>query len=144
MDRLCGLVVRVVVDVGARGSVVDGGTMLQAGRSRVQVPMRSLDYFKLTQSFQPHYGSGVESASNRNEYQEYSLGVKRGRRVRLTTLPPSMSRLSRKCGNLNISQRYGPPRPVTGIPLNQMQHFLQSGLAKFHTCESLVLHQIPK
>jgi hypothetical protein len=30
---------------GARGSVVGWGAMLQAGRSRVQVPMRSLDFF---------------------------------------------------------------------------------------------------
>ena len=32
--------------------------------------------FSLTQSFLPHYGPGVGSASNRNEYQEYFLGVK--------------------------------------------------------------------
>jgi len=30
----------------------------------------------LTQSFWPHYGPGVDSASDRNEYQEYFLGVK--------------------------------------------------------------------
>jgi len=27
-------------------------------------------------SFRWHYGPGVDSASNRNEYQEYFLGVK--------------------------------------------------------------------
>jgi len=43
--------------------------------------------FSLTLSFRPHYG--VDSASNRNEYQEYFLGGKGGRCVGLTTLPPS-------------------------------------------------------
>jgi hypothetical protein len=30
----------------------------------------------LKESFRSHYGPGVDSASNRNEYQEYFLGVK--------------------------------------------------------------------
>ena len=45
--------------------------------------------FSLTQSFQLHYGPGVDSASNRNEYQEYFLRGKGGRCVGLTNLPPS-------------------------------------------------------
>jgi hypothetical protein len=32
--------------------------------------------FSLTQYFLSHYGPGVDSASNRNEYQEDFLGVK--------------------------------------------------------------------
>jgi hypothetical protein len=32
--------------------------------------------FSFTYSFRPHYGSRIDSVSNRNEYQEYSLGVK--------------------------------------------------------------------
>jgi hypothetical protein len=40
------------------------------------------------QSFRQHYGPGVDSAPNKNEYQEYCLGVKCGRYVRLAMLPP--------------------------------------------------------
>jgi hypothetical protein len=35
-----------------------------------------LEFFIDIKSLRSHYGPGVDSASNRNEYQEYFLGVK--------------------------------------------------------------------
>ena len=40
------------------------------------IPADVSGFFIDVKSFRSHYGLGVESASNRNEYQEYFLGVK--------------------------------------------------------------------
>ena len=48
------------------------------------IPASVSGFFIDIKSFRSHYGPGVDSASNRNEYQEYFLGGKGGRCVRLT------------------------------------------------------------
>jgi len=40
------------------------------------IPAGVSEFFIDIKSFLSHYGPGVDSASNRNEYQEYFLGVK--------------------------------------------------------------------
>ena len=71
--------------------------------------------FSLTYSFRPHYGSGVDSASNRNENQEYFLGG--GRRLvrgadNLTTF---VCRLSWNLGASTSWNPQGLSRSVMGL-----------------------------
>ena len=40
------------------------------------IPAGAVGVFIDIKSFRSHYGPGVDSTSNRNEYQEYFLGVK--------------------------------------------------------------------
>ena len=50
--------------------------LLQIGRSLVLSQVVSLELFIDIKSFRSRYGPGIDSVSNRNEYQEYFLGVK--------------------------------------------------------------------
>jgi len=40
------------------------------------IPAGVIGFFIYIEFFRPHYGPGIDSASNRNEYQEYFLRVK--------------------------------------------------------------------
>jgi len=73
----------------------------------------SLEFFIDIKSFRSHYGPGVDSASNRNEYQEHFLGGKSGRCVRPTTLPPSCAVVT-KSGKLNFLEPSGPLQACNG------------------------------
>jgi len=54
-------------------------------------------------------GPGVDSASNRNEYQEYFLGGKAGGCISLTTLPPS-------CADCHEIWEPEPPETLRACP----------------------------
>ena len=75
--------------------------------------MVSLEFFIDIKPFRSHYGPGVDSASNRNEYQEeHFLGGKGGRCVRLT-LPPSCA-VVMKSWNLNFLEPSKPLQSCNG------------------------------
>ena len=85
------------------------------------------------QSFRSHYGPGVDSASNRNEYQEYFAGGKGGRCVRLTTYHHPVP-LSRNLGTLTSWNPLGLSRPVMGLLFT---YAVIRILVQVHYCYSL-------
>jgi len=75
----------------------------------------------LKQSLGPHNGPGVDSAFNRNEYQEYFLGVKAA--DNLTTFL--------KSGNPNLMETSGLVQACTGIALLCLSSFYRCELYSY-------------
>jgi len=103
---------RASSNVGDRGSTVVKALRYKS-EGRCSIPDGVIGIFNW-QSFRSHYGLEVDSASNRNEYQEYFLRVKSGRCVRLTTLPPFWAIVT-KSGNLNFLEPSGYLWPLMGL-----------------------------
>jgi len=73
-------------------------------------------HWNLSLSFRSHYDPGVDSASNRTEYQEHFLGDKGGRCVGLKILSLSCA-VVMKSGNLNFLEPSGPLKACNGTAL---------------------------
>jgi hypothetical protein len=74
--------------------------MLQARRSKVRFPIKSLD-FSIDLIVPVDYGPGGKGQPAH----------------KLATSLLFVSQMSRKCRSCDVSQPYGPPQPVTGIAL---------------------------
>jgi hypothetical protein len=91
-------------------------------------------YFLWTFSFWPHFGPEVDSVSNRNEYQEYFLGGKGGRCLRLTTLPLACA----KCHEIWEPEPPGTLRTCPGLYRDCFTYTSYRRLPWF-TCEPVFL-----
>jgi hypothetical protein len=96
-----------------------GGTVVEVLRYKSEGrwfdPRRCHGIFHWYKSFWTHYGPGVDSASNRNEYQVYFLWVNAASALGWQPYHHPVP-LSRNLGTLTSWNTLGHPRPVTGLP----------------------------
>ena len=78
------------------------------------IPAGVSGFFIDIKSFRSHYVPGVDSSSNRKDYQQYFLGGKGGRCLRLTNLTPSCAVVT-KSGNLNFLEPSGPVQACNAL-----------------------------
>jgi hypothetical protein len=100
--------------VEARGSLVGLGTMLQAGSSRVRVPMR-WNFFNFPDPSSHTMALGSNQPLTEMSTRNFPEGKERSARKADIFTAICEPTVWKKCGRLNASQPYGPSRHVTGI-----------------------------
>ena len=88
--RLAAVIIVVIITAIGQVKAIFGGLNTRLGSAVAQwlrccatngnvagsIPSGVIGFFIDIKSFRSHYGPGVDSASDRNEYQEHFLGVK--------------------------------------------------------------------
>ena len=88
--------------------------MLQTGRSHIRFPMMSLEFF-IDVILLAIHSPGIDSASNRNVYQEYFLGEGGGKGVQHIGPTTFHVPIFLKAESLNLLEPSGPVQASSGI-----------------------------
>jgi hypothetical protein len=84
-------------------------------------------YLILPSALDPRVYSVSNILVSETEAKQCVWGVEHGRCVRITTSPPSVSRLPRECGIVNSSEHYGPPALISFPVFFALNHFGKTG-----------------